>query len=867
MAVIAMKVRGGWLGWFWLMVACALAHDTGRPLKPIPIPPQGVAEAVIAKEADLPGGPKAEGKPGDVVLRNHQVTFVVAGARRTSGYSRFGGRLLDAILNESGHDADLLGELFLGAFDARGLMNARTLRAEKVRILSAGGEGKPAVVQVEAIDERFPIVDQALRIPSNPIGLKVLLTYTLYPDTPTLLIECKLTNTSEKLQNYTLTLGWIQGEGMRMYLPPFGSAAAALRKAAGPPLMGLLSTVRAPFPFIANVGSRLSYGIYPIEGDFTQIQKAEEIYLVTLLNNVPVPAGGEVMARWAFTLSDGELETIRREKRRLQNAQENLHTLRGRIVDNTGKPVPDARVYLFQQVGNEEERFTTLALTDSRGEFVARLSEGAWRGMVFADHHSPQGFSARLPNEQAVHVQLDAPAQLAIRVLDDQRKPMPCAVVFERLGGKMPNAERALYGEEGDFGRFERVHFSLTGNETLQVEPGRYRITLTRGFEYEIAQREFELQPGKLQRFEAVLQHTAPMPGYLSGDFHVHAIPSPDSNDYLADKVKAYLSAGVQILTATDHDVNTDYMPVIRQLGVQNLITSIVGTEITPIWALGHFNAYPQRYDPSLPNNGAVVWYDLNAAQIFESARKNYEGDVIVQVNHPRSVGAGYFAYVGLDPQTGTIQRPNEFAENFDAIEVFNGTDVDTTQRVLQDWFYFLNRGKRYLAMGNTDSHHAYRLEPGFPRTYIYFGHRDPRRVTPRNLTEALRRGDVVVCGGAVLTFTAIDPANPRRTYRMGEAVPLHSERIRLNVEVRAPSWVRVNTLQVIVNGKVVQEVPLNQPENTPLNFKRTLEIALPATNGQPQSWLILLVKGDRFTALYPGVPPLSFTNPLYFQR
>lgn len=861
-----MKARGGWLCWLWLTMVCALAHDTGRPLKPIPVPPPGVAEALVAKDSDLPGGPKAEGKPGDVVLRNHLATFVVAGARRTSGYSRFGGRLLDAILNEGGHDADLLGEMFLGAFDARGLVNARTLRAEKVSILSAGGEGKPAIVQVDAVDERFPIVDQALRVPSSPIGLKVILTYTLHPDTPTLLIECKLLNATDKPQNYTLALGWIQGEGMRMYLPPFGSAAAALRKASGPPLMGLLSTIRASFPFVANAGSRLAYGVYPIEGDFSQIQKAEEIYLIMLLNNTPLPPAGEKVIRWAFTVSEGELETIRREKRRLQNAQGELHTLRGRVVDNNGKPVPDARVYLFERASNEE-RFTTLTLTDSQGEFVARLPAGEWRGMVFADHHSPQEFVTRLPNEQPVQVQLAAPARLAIRTLDEQRRPMPCAVVFERLDGKLPNSERVLYGEEGDFGRFERVYFSLTGDETLQVEPGRYRITLTRGFEYEIAQREFNLLSGRQERFEALLQQTAPMPGYLSGDFHVHAIPSPDSNDHLADKVKAYLAAGVQILTATDHDVNTDYMPVIRQLGVQHLITSIVGTEITPIWALGHFNAYPQRYDPNLPNNGAVVWYDLNAAQIFEAARKNYDGDVIVQVNHPRSSGMGYFAYVGLDPQTGAMQRPNEFADNFDAIEVFNGTDVATTQLVMKDWFYFLNQGKRYLAIGNTDSHHAYRLEPGFPRTYIYFGHRDPRRVTPRNLTQALRRGDVVVCGGAVLTFTAVDPTNPRRAYRIGETIPLRGNRIRLNIEARAPSWVRVNTLQVIVNGEVVQELPLNQPANAPLNLKRTLDIVVPSVSEKRTGWLILLVKGDRFTALYPtNTYPFSFTNPIHFQ-
>ncbi len=846
-----------WLSLLLLLFNWAVAHDHGKPLKPIPVPPKGVAEAVVAKEADLPGGPKAEGRAGDIVMRNHLATYVIASARATSGYSRFGGRLLDAVLNEGGHDADLLGEMFLGVFDARGLVNARVLRAETVRIVSAGGENKPAIVQVSAADERFPIVDQALRIPSQPIGVRATITYTLEPDHPTLQVECRLQNPTDQPQRYTLVLGWIQGDGMVMYLPPFGGASFALRNA-GPPVMGLLQTIRGEMPFVATVGSRLAYGLYPLEGMFTQLQKAEDIYLITLLNNVPVEPKGEIEARWAFTVSEGELETVRREHRRLQGLKSELLTLRGTVVDNTGKPVPDARVYLL----NGEEQFTTLALTDSQGRFTAQLTEGNWRGVVFADHHSPQAFAVTLPSFEPLTVRVKAPALLRIRALDDRRQPEPTAIVFERLTTpEMPKSERVRYGEDGNYGRFERTYFSLTGIETLPVEPGHYRITFTRGFEYEIVQREVELRSGEIASIEAVLKQTAPMPGYLAGDFHVHALPSPDSYDPLADKVKAYLAVGIHILTATDHDINTDYSPVIRELGVQRRITSIVGTEITPIWSLGHFNAYPQRYDPNLPNNGAVVWYDLNARQIFESARKNYDGDVIVQVNHPRSPGMGYFTYVGLDPKTGTIQRVNEFDDSFDAIEIFNGIDPAGAEVILQDWFYFLNQGKRYLGIGNTDSHHAYRLEPGFPRTYLYFGHRDPTRVTPQNLTATMRKGDIVVCGGPVLTFTA---SVNGRTLRMGETARLKTNRLRLNVEVRAPSWVRTNTLQVIVNGSVVREIALSQPEDAPLNYKGTLDIELP--EDVRKGWLVLLAKGDRFTALYPTYP-LSFTNPLYWER
>lgn len=852
-----MSRQSGWLWACCLTVGLALAHDHGKPLKPIPVSPRGVAEALVAKEGDLPGGAKAEGRADDFVLRNHEVTFVIAGARRTSGYALYGGRLLDAVRNAGGHDADMLGEMFLAVYDARGLVNARLLKAEKVQIVSAGGEGNPAILRAELVDERFPIVDQALRKPSQPLGLKGTLTYTLQPDSPTLQMECQIQNPSASPQRYTLVLGWVQGDGMVMFFPPFGSANYALRSA-GPPVMGYLQTLRGEVPLVAAVGSRLSYGVYLQHGSLTQIQRAQDIYLIPLAFNAPVEPNGNLTVRWAFTVGEGELETIRREYRRFQNIRADLMPLRGRVIDNTGKPIAEARVYCL----NEADQFITLTTTDEQGRFVAQLTPGTYSGVAFADHHSPKPFRVQVPAEQVPILVLEAPGRLRIRALNDRRRAEPVAVVFERLEpAQFPAPERVRYGEEGDYGRFERTYFSLSGDEVIPVEPGKYRITLTRGFEYEIAQKELTIDSGADAVFEAVLAHTAPMPDYLAGDFHVHALPSPDSNDPLADKVKAYVACGVHILTATDHDINTDFSPTIRQLKVQDRIVSIVGTEITPIWPLGHFNAYPQRYDPSLPNNGAISWYDLGAKEIFESARRNYTGDVIVQVNHPRAPTMGYFTYVGLDPKTGEIQRAEQFSDAFDAIEVFNGDNPRAAEVVMQDWFYFLNQGKRYLAIGNTDSHHAYRLEPGYPRTYIYFGHRDPRRVTPDTLTAAMRKGNLVVCGGPVLRCTAV---TGRQNVPIGGTARVQGTTLTLRVEVRAPSWVRTNTLQVIVNGQVVQEVSLNQPENAPLNYRNTLQVPLPT--GARKGWVVLVARGERFTALYGGYP-LSFTNPIYWER
>jgi hypothetical protein len=175
---------------------------------------------------------------------------------------------------------------------------------------------------------------------------------------------------------------------------------------------------------------------------------------------------------------------------------------------------------------------------------------------------------------------------------------MPTAVVFQRLDEPRVRAQRLLYGEEGNYGNWTRVHYSLTGDETLQVEPGRYRITLLRGFEYEIAQQEFDLKAGDRAEFTARLALTAPLEGYLSGDYHLHTLASPDSFDFFEDKIASYVAMDVHIMVNTDHDYHVDLAPTVQAMGLRNRLATIVGNEITPLNTIGHFNAFPAALRP-----------------------------------------------------------------------------------------------------------------------------------------------------------------------------------------------------------------------------------------------------------------------------
>jgi hypothetical protein len=848
----------GVLGW---LLSVQLAYSVSDTSKRLPVPPAGVAELVQATANDLPDGPKTDGRPGDYVLRNRVATFVIAGDRPTHGYGRFGGRLIDAVRHEDGRQRDFLGEQFFGIADSRGLLFARTLRPTAFEVVSAGGAGKPAVLRVQMTDERLPLIDQTTRLPSQPLGVQATITYTLEPDSPTLLVEARLQNTSDRPQSYTLILAWIQDDGMQMYLPPFGNAKAAQGVGAGAGALALVQTLRGEIPYAAAVNHALSYGLFPFGDRFPVVQKVQDIYLFTLLAGGRAEPNGSVMARWAFTVGNGETETVRAERNRLLKREPEQTLVQGVVQNGGGAPLENARVYLFQQNG-EVGQFVTVVRTDATGRFAARLPQGDYRAMAFADHHTPQEFRFSAPTSVLPSVSLPEPAQLRLRATDLLDRPMPTAVVFQRLDEPRVRAQRLLYGEEGNYGNWTRVHYSLTGDETLQVEPGRYRITLLRGFEYEIAQQEFDLKAGDRAEFAARLALTAPLEGYLSGDYHLHTLASPDSFDFFEDKIASYVAMDVHIMVNTDHDYHVDLAPTVQAMGLRNRLATIVGNEITPLNTIGHFNAFPQRYDPNAWNNGAIEWWDRKAGEIFAAARKNYDGDVIVMINHPRAPTMGYFIHIGLDPKTGEIKRPDELSEDFDAIEVMNGMSVAAAEAVMQDWFYFLNKGKRVLGIGTTDSHHVFRLQPGLPRTYVYFGHRDPSRVTPDALVKQLRKGDIVVSSGPVLTLTAADPKRPRQRVRIGDTLKLQGDAIQLEVQARAASWVRVKSLQVIVNGAVVREEPLNQPDGKPLDYKATLTVPVQGARG----WALVRIVGERFTALL-GDAPMAFTNPIYWER
>jgi hypothetical protein len=386
-----------------------------------------------------------------------------------------------------------------------------------------------------------------------------------------------------------------------------------------------------------------------------------------------------------------------------------------------------------------------------------------------------------------------------------------------------------------------------------------------------------------------VLLRVVDTTGWMSGDFHVHAQFSPDGEDLLSEKVRAFAAEGVELPVSTEHEFIGDFGPTVRALGLQGFMHAIAGTEMTTT-ASGHFNIFPLTPRPDLLNHGGLNWYNRAIPDVLKEARARLTADgltPIVQMNHPRSVGMAYLDAVHFDPDSFTAQAsPADWSDNWDAMEIWNGVDlarfegcptqapgcVAPYHPTAFDWFAFLDRRKLVTGTGNSDSHKASLHEVGYPRNYVYVGGDDPTALRDPALMAALRAQKVVISGGPFLV-TSVGPVMPGGTATAEVVNGLST--IHLTLDIQAPTWMGpLSQVDVWMGdtspngGHIAKTIVLPANGSAVLRYHATVDVQTPA-----DTWLVATVRGpvdaDGLShALWPVVeaplPPFAITNPIW---
>ena len=351
------------------------------------------------------------------------------------------------------------------------------------------------------------------------------------------------------------------------------------------------------------------------------------------------------------------------------------------VVDDNNDGVPDG---VLPAIAGAPWPMTHVEV-DASGAFSARLqilvdptvAATTWRGRLYAPNQEPLEIGP---------IVLDAAALLSGATLDLGEIVLPgkaeLTVDVERVfpggGRRAIPAKLAIYGRNGtpnpDFGsqylglgRFpglsradgdggdpltagntnflsntlngsEALHFAFSpdGSFDLDLRPGDYTVYASRGLEYDIAVADFTVAAGEAAHLNLGLRRVVTTEGFVSLGAHIHSARSFDSSVSLADRVTTFAAAGVEYIVSTDHDMITDFAPVIDALGLGREISSVIGTELTgglPVPSsvtggidvfpdsIGHWNAWPLTAVPGNRRNGSPQDEYIGAATAIDRLR------------------------------------------------------------------------------------------------------------------------------------------------------------------------------------------------------------------------------------------------------
>jgi hypothetical protein len=803
--------------------ACRRRH------RPAFVPHGPPARAFRARgPADLVNGPNAAGRPGDMVLENRYVRAVIDDVRGGGGFALSGGQLLDLAPRDGGQDE--LGQVFnfLGQFP-------RQLRYTAIRA-EVGRDGTARVV-VSGEDPRTP-------------GLVGETVYSLGPDDRALTLTTTLVHRGSAPTEVGLGDA-IQWSGAEHWAPGRGFS-----------LRG-----QTEQPYLAGVGARTAYAYA-----------------------APRPLFGSHGGNWSnpmqlrTTLAPGASVTY---TRRIGVARANdvagalaatglvrySQSVRVRVTDAARAPRTGVRVVLHDAVTGAP---VAMGSTDARGEAIVPAPVGRYTVEVSAAGAGPDEASARALSEvfalepgQRVEREatLLAGGTLVVRVqettlfADSRAEFVPARVLVYGLDGTRDPMLGAVGRGDGARNAF------LVGHRApaeVPLAPGRYRLVATRGPERTLAEQVVDVARGERHEVTLTLARVVDTTGYLCGDFHTHQAPSLDSPVSLRDRVRAAVAEGLEVVASTDHNVATDLAPAVHAEGLDGILLTLAGDEVSTDVALapsGHWNLFPLPVDPLAPLGGAPDLFELDPAALVRRARA-LAPDAVVQVNHPRSgPPTGMFDVVGFDRATGRATR-GAMEPTFDAVEVWNGRFQPQAEGVLLDWLALLRTGARITATANSDSHAIVTQEIGWPRTCLRVPSDEVAQVRAADVVRALRETrDVVLTDGPFVRVTTPDGRSA-----IGATVPPGRDgRVELRVRVESPPWSAADALEMVhADGRFEPLMVTWRAEGEVVRGEVTVQV--PAREG----FVLFRARGTRPVPVLTDDPPLlpmAITNPVWFAR
>ena len=865
----------------------------------------------ITNTTDCVGGPMSRCRLNDYLIRNDKIRVIIQDIQRNLfGIGQFGGQIIDGdIVRTSGPDRDSFEEWSIS------LNIESTAHYTALTIVNDGSDGGPAILRATGVDDLLDFINPSSVVASfgfplpasandNNIPVTVSTDYILEPGTNYVRVETTVQNLGATL--LSLFFGeYIDGSGqIEMFQPGYGF---------GEPLVG----TRCPVAGHLNLcnftaysgfadGDGVSYGYihnFPGSSTFTtsgvhvpQLQ-VEVLLALAGLASPPFqfapmgnPGDSRTFTRY-FVVGKGSVSDV--SDARNEIACLPTGTLSGTVTVG-GNPAARADIDVL---GNPADgpglapvsrNVVTHARTDDNGKYSLTLPPGSYNviaNLAGAPFEGGLGTPTQHPitmaafGTQTVDVALPATGSMSVTVGNENGDPIPAKVsvvgfdpspdplVVQNLPVVGAQSTGAFMGERFEdgmpFGIATAMFAGVDGTVSKNIEPGNYQVYVSHGGEYSLYSTPATVTAGSNLPISATVEHVIDSTGFVSTDFHVHSIDSPDAQVAHVDRVSAMLAEGVDFFATTDHDFRSSFQPVIDDMGATALIGTIPGEEITT-FDYGHFNAWPVTVDPNQVNGGAVDHggaapdgldypsagnFSLPPSNIIALGHASAPGSSnTVQVNHIHSFfgidgGSGLAIDTGLTPPQSALSstigparrldptNSNYFTNTFDALEIWIGDDRSQVYTNFLgtnagDWFNLLNQGIVRTGVADSDTHNRYGNVSGLPHNFVAMPTDDPGQLSglADSISANVNAGRTGGSNAPMLRVSAHALSTGQTaTHALGNPLTIATTdgAVDITVNVQSPTWAPFDTIEFYVNSKTTRTSSNKQTGNGLVSVKR----------------------------------------------
>ena len=512
---------------------------------------------------------------------------------------------------------------------------------------------------------------------------------------------------------------------------------------------------------------------------------------------------------------------------------------------------------------------------DGGGNLDIDLPVGSWQVIVTDIGREGEEFSLEVKDGQFVDKSISMDAQSGVRfaVKKEDGSTTPCKVQFIGLEGT-PNPK--LGPGDRAHGCKDQYH-SEKGKFSVALDPGKYKLIITRGIEHDHIEKTIVVPKGKFVDLEATLKRTVKTPGWVSTDFHNHSTPSGDNVCGTADRLINLAAEHIEFAPTTEHNRIMDWTPYIERLGLKGEISTIPGMELTGSGP--HLNAFPLTPKHHHQDNGAPQWVKdprINALNLRNHPGHHPSG--WVHINHPDMIenfvdrnkdGKPDGGHQGILSLIDAIET-----ENYRPATILSQAPFRITRRASREqvtivrefvWLQMLNHGMKTWGIAVSDAHAVHGNGVGGWRTYVRSSTDDPEKIDWEEISRRSKAGQMILSSGPYLEVETADGIQAGGLARANGT-------IGLKVRVQCSSWIDVDRIQVLVNGRQVESLNFTRQSHPKffsdgvVKFDRTIPISLSS-----DAHLIVVAYGENFdlktgfgTSGQSANKPCAYNNPIF---